>query len=86
MVIGSVTLLATVCHLLTQWPSVGVPVCEEHRVLSSRDNEALTMRVCETKAQMIIAQWKMTGRYADESFTISAYRCAPGDEDPRGRT
>ena len=44
------------------------------------------MRVCETKAQMIIAQWKMTGRYADESFTISAYRCAPGDEDPRGRT
>jgi hypothetical protein len=64
-------MVATVCQ------AGEVELCQEVRVIDTDVNPEFTWGVCLFHSQMVLAQWKETGKYAGPRFRISSSKCVP---------
>jgi hypothetical protein len=70
----TLTIVAVLCQSLAGAPA---PLCHEEIVTRVDSLQACIMFPAN------LAQWKMVGRFADDSWTISKVRCIPGTYEKR---
>jgi hypothetical protein len=74
----NITIVATLCTVMPGiLPGLTIPACHEEIVTHVDSLQACIMFPAN------LAQWKMAGRFADDSWTISKVRCIPGSYEKR---